>query len=78
MTSNFKKNRVCKYYGNEFSDRTTVLKYCSDNCAILLLLQNRKKYELKKVMMNICCQNTTGCGIIAKGISYCHGSDYTS
>ena len=33
MSSNIKVQRVCQHCGNEFTARTTVTQYCSDNCA---------------------------------------------
>jgi len=33
MSSNIKIQRICQYCGKEFTARTTVTKYCSDNCA---------------------------------------------
>ena len=33
MSSNIKIQRICQHCGNEFTARTTVTQYCSDNCA---------------------------------------------
>lgn len=33
MSSNIKVQRICQHCGNEFTARTTVTQYCSDNCA---------------------------------------------
>ena len=33
MSSNIYINRICQYCKKEFTARTTVTKYCSDNCA---------------------------------------------
>lgn len=33
MTSYIEVQRICKHCGNEFTARTTVTQYCSDNCA---------------------------------------------
>jgi len=33
MSSNIKVQRICQYCNNEFTAKTTVTKYCSDNCA---------------------------------------------
>jgi len=33
MSSNIRITRVCQYCANEFEAKTTVTKYCSDNCA---------------------------------------------
>ncbi len=33
MSSNLYLKRICEYCGNEFIARTTVTRFCSDNCA---------------------------------------------
>jgi excisionase family DNA binding protein len=33
MSSNIKIQRICQHCNNEFTARTTVTKYCGDNCA---------------------------------------------
>ena len=33
MSSNIQIQRICKYCSNEFTARTTVTQYCSDNCS---------------------------------------------
>jgi len=33
MSSNIEVQRICQYCGKEFTARTTVTKYCSDDCA---------------------------------------------
>ena len=33
MSSNIKVQRICQYCEKEFTAKTTVTKYCSDNCA---------------------------------------------
>ena len=33
MSSKIRVKRICQHCGNEFEARTTVTKYCSDNCA---------------------------------------------
>ena len=33
MSSNIRIQRVCQYCNNEFTAKTTVTKYCSDNCS---------------------------------------------
>ena len=33
MSSNIKVQRMCQHCGNEFTARTTVTQYCSDNCS---------------------------------------------
>jgi len=33
MSSNIKVQRICQHCGKEFTARTTVTRYCGDNCA---------------------------------------------
>jgi excisionase family DNA binding protein len=33
MSTNIKVQRICQHCGNEFTAKTTVTKFCSDNCA---------------------------------------------
>jgi excisionase family DNA binding protein len=33
MSSNIRIQRICQHCGNEFTAKTTVTKYCGDNCA---------------------------------------------
>ncbi len=40
MSSNIQVQRICQYCGNDFTARTTVTQYCSDNCA-------KKAYKAK-------------------------------
>jgi len=40
MSSNVKVQRICQHCGKEFTARTTVTQYCSDNCA-------KRAYKLK-------------------------------
>ncbi|MCX6285556.1 MAG: helix-turn-helix domain-containing protein [Bacteroidetes bacterium] len=41
MSSNIKVQRICQYCNNEFTARTTVTLYCSDDCA-------KKAYKARK------------------------------
>lgn len=41
MSSNIKVQRICQHCGAEFTARTTVTKYCSDNCA-------KRAYKIRK------------------------------
>uniref|UniRef100_UPI0028B10B01 hypothetical protein n=1 Tax=Sphingobacterium multivorum TaxID=28454 RepID=UPI0028B10B01 len=40
MSSNIKIKKICQQCGQEFIARTTVTKYCGDNCA-------KKAYKVK-------------------------------
>ncbi|WP_339753430.1 helix-turn-helix domain-containing protein [Algoriphagus aquimarinus] len=41
MSSNIRITRVCQYCGDSFTAKTTVTKFCGDNCA-------KKAYKLRK------------------------------
>ena len=41
MSSNIKVQRICQYCNKEFTARTTVTKFCSDNCA-------KRAYKVRK------------------------------
>lgn len=51
MSSNIKVQRICLYCGNEFTARTTVTKYCSDNCS-------KRAYKVRKRAEKIEQSNT--------------------
>ena len=51
MSSNIKVQRVCQYCNNEFTARTTVTKYCSDECS-------KKAYKARKRAEKIERSNT--------------------
>ncbi len=44
MSSNIRVQRICQHCGNEFTAKTTVTKYCGDNCA-KRAYKKRKKDE---------------------------------
>ncbi len=50
MSSNIKITRICKYCGNEFTARTTVTQYCSDNCS-------KRAYKAKQKATKIAVSN---------------------
>jgi excisionase family DNA binding protein len=41
MSSNIRIQRVCQHCSNEFTAKTTVTKFCSDNCA-------KRNYKVRK------------------------------
>ncbi|MEO9967181.1 MAG: helix-turn-helix domain-containing protein [Reichenbachiella sp.] len=41
MSSNIKVQRICQHCGEEFTAKTTVTKYCGDNCA-------KRAYKVRK------------------------------
>ncbi|MDG1433269.1 MAG: hypothetical protein P8Q41_04635, partial [Saprospiraceae bacterium] len=49
MASSIRINKICQHCGNEFIAKTTVTKYCGDNCA-KRAYKARKKAE--KIELN--------------------------
>jgi excisionase family DNA binding protein len=47
MSSNIRIPRVCRYCNNEFIAKTTVTKFCSDNCAKKAYKQRMRKKKIK-------------------------------
>lgn len=41
MSTNIRVQRICQHCGNDFTARTTVTKYCGDNCA-------KRAYKVRK------------------------------
>jgi len=50
MSSNIKVQRICQHCGEEFTARTTVTRYCGDNCA-------KRAYKARKRAMKIEASN---------------------
>ncbi|MDW7691477.1 helix-turn-helix domain-containing protein [Flammeovirgaceae bacterium SG7u.111] len=51
MSSNIKVQRICQHCSKEFTARTTVTKYCSDNCA-------KRAYKARKKAEKVGKSNT--------------------
>jgi len=51
MSSNIQIQRICQHCGSEFTARTTVTKYCSDNCA-------KRAYKARKRNEKVLQSNT--------------------
>ena len=47
MSSNIQIRRICQHCGKEFTARTTVTKYCSDNCAKRAYKQRMKEMKIQ-------------------------------
>lgn len=48
MSSNIRIKKVCQHCGEEFIAKTTVTKYCGDNCAKRAYKARKKKEKIKK------------------------------
>jgi excisionase family DNA binding protein len=59
MSSNIRVIRVCQHCSKEFTAKTTVTKYCSDNCA-------KRAYKLRIKTAKVEKSNTETLTIIAK------------
>jgi len=47
MTSYIRLTKVCHYCGNDFTAKTTVTKYCGDNCAKRAYKERQKIEKIK-------------------------------
>ena len=52
MSSNIRIPRVCRYCNNEFIAKTTVTKYCGDNCAKRAYKDRVRKKKITKAVNN--------------------------
>jgi excisionase family DNA binding protein len=48
MSSNIRIKKVCQHCGEEFIAKTTVTKYCGDNCAKRAYKARKKKEKINK------------------------------
>ncbi len=71
MSSNIKVQRICQHCGNEFTARTTVTKYCGDNCA-------KRAYKKRKKEEKISVSNQETQEIIAQPIKAIQEKDFLS
>ena len=60
MSSNLLLKKVCKHCGNIFTAKTTVTKFCSDDCA-------KKNYKLRKKQEAVNLSNDQTKSTILKG-----------
>jgi excisionase family DNA binding protein len=71
MSSNIKVQRICQHCGNEFTARTTVTKYCGDNCA-------KRAYKKRKIEEKINVSNQETQEIIVQPIKTIQERDFLS
>ena len=69
MSSNIKVQRICQHCDIEFTARTTVTRYCSDNCA-------KRAYKARKRQEKIEQSNSDTAAIKAKPILDLKGKEY--
>ena len=50
MSSNIRISKICQHCGQEFVAKTTVTKFCSDNCA----KRNYKKRKREEKIQHFC------------------------
>ena len=48
MSSNLRIQRICQYCENEFTARTTVTKYCGDNCAKMAYKARQRAVKVER------------------------------
>ncbi|MBL4586013.1 MAG: helix-turn-helix domain-containing protein [Flavobacteriales bacterium] len=61
MSSNIQVQRICQHCGNEFTARTTVTKYCGDNCS-------KRAYKARKRGEKIVIRNEQAIKTITRPI----------
>ncbi|MEM6642155.1 MAG: helix-turn-helix domain-containing protein [Bacteroidota bacterium] len=71
MSSNIRVQRICQHCGSEFTAKTTVTKYCSDNCA-------KRAYKKRKKDEKIGKSNEETNAIVAKPILAIQDKDFLS
>jgi excisionase family DNA binding protein len=69
MSSNIRIQRICQFCNNEFTAKTTVTKYCSDNCA-------KKAYKQRKKIEKINASNKETQKIITLPIEQLKAKEY--
>ena len=68
MSSNIRLQAICQYCNNEFTAKTTVTKYCGDNCA-------KRAYKAKKRNEKISKQVSETKKVIAKPLEEVKAKD---
>lgn len=71
MSSSIRINRICQHCGNEFVAKTTVTKYCGDNCA-------KRAYKARKKAEKIESSNKETQEIITQPITELQTLDFLS
>jgi len=69
MSSNIKVQRICQFCGQEFTAKTTVTRYCSDNCA-------KRAYKKRKQSEKIESSNKETIQIKVKPIIELQAKEY--
>lgn len=69
MSSNIRVQRICQHCSQEFTAKTTVTKYCSDNCA-------KRAYKLRKKNEKIEESNNEIVRILNKPIEELNAKDF--
>lgn len=49
MSSNIRVQKICNYCNNEFTAKTTVTKYCSNNCSKNAWRKRKQKKKIKAI-----------------------------
>ena len=71
MSSNIKVQRICQHCGGEFTARTTVTRYCSDDCA-------KRAYKARKRAEKVAKSNKETFQIIAQPIEDIKAKEFLS
>lgn len=71
MSSNIQLQRICEHCGNEFTARTTVTRFCGDNCA-------KAAYKARKRASKIVRSNEQTLKIINKPIEDIKSKEFLS
>jgi len=71
MSSNIKVQRICQHCGCEFTARTTVTRYCSDNCA-------KRAYKVRKRAEKVIYSNRETYNIKTKPIEEIKAKEFLS
>jgi excisionase family DNA binding protein len=69
MSSNIQVQRICQHCGNEFTARTTVTKYCGDNCA-------KRAYKARKRAEKVDASNKETQRTITRPIEQLKAKEY--
>ncbi len=69
MSTNIRVQRICQHCGNDFIARTTVTKYCGDNCA-------KRAYKVRKRNEKINNSNKETKEIIRKPIEQIKAKEF--
>ena len=71
MTSYIRLRKVCQHCGNDFTAKTTVTKYCGDNCA-------KRAYKERKKIEKIKASNIEATAQIQRPITELQAKEFLS